>query len=173
MEPDKSKSEVIDETKNERRENSFAWMMGVSHLKNAELEKKNCNDSGSCAVFTEQGSPANGGSTLVTCACNFRKAPEVQQLGWQATPTSAVGRRGSNSVGHGSGRTFETADLAKDAIGLGALTAVLKENGSIRGIVTGDSFRRGVARTMAKQCAKIFDQGAHAFSVRALHASGG
>ena len=35
-----------------------------------------------------------------------------------------------------------------DALGLGALTALVKENGRIRGIVTGDTFRRGVARTM-------------------------
>ena len=56
---------------------------------------------------------------------------------------------------------LSTADLPKeiaDAIGLGSLTALLKENGSIRGIVTGDTFRRGVARTMAQQCAKIFEE---------------
>ena len=56
---------------------------------------------------------------------------------------------------------LSTADLPKeiaDATGLGSLTALLKENGSIRGIVTGDTFRRGVARTMAQQCAKIFEE---------------
>ena len=35
-----------------------------------------------------------------------------------------------------------------DALGLGALTALLKENGRIRGNVTGDTFRRRVARTL-------------------------
>ena len=63
-----------------------------------------------------------------------------------------------------------TADLAKeisDALGLGALTTLLKENGSIRGIVKGDTFGRGVARTMAQECAKKFEEAQHA-----LHASG-
>ena len=45
-----------------------------------------------------------------------------------------------------------------DALGLGALRALLKENGRIRGIVTGDTFRRGVARTMAQQCARKFEE---------------
>ena len=50
---------------------------------------------------------------------------------------------------------LSTADLPKeiaDATGLGSLTALLKENGSIRGIVTGT---RSVeeSRTMAQQCA--------------------
>ena len=45
-----------------------------------------------------------------------------------------------------------------DALGLGALTALVKDNGRIRGIVTGDTFRRGVARTMAQQCAKKFEE---------------
>ena len=54
-----------------------------------------------------------------------------------------------------------TADLPgeiADALGLSALTALLKENGSIRGIVTGDTCRRGVARTLAQQCAKKFEE---------------
>ena len=45
-----------------------------------------------------------------------------------------------------------------DALGLGALTALRKENGRIRGILAGDTFRRGVARTMAQQCAKKFEE---------------
>ena len=58
-----------------------------------------------------------------------------------------------------------------DALGLGALTALLKENGSIRGIVTGDTFRRGVARTLAQQCAKKFEEACMPFPVRAFYTS--
>ena len=56
---------------------------------------------------------------------------------------------------------MSTADLPKeiaDVLGLGALTPLLKENGSFGGIVTGDTFRRGVARTMTQQCAKKFEE---------------
>ena len=45
-----------------------------------------------------------------------------------------------------------------EALGLGVFTALLKENGRIRGIVTGDTFRRGVARALAQQCAKKFEE---------------
>ena len=45
-----------------------------------------------------------------------------------------------------------------EALGLAALTALLKEDGRIRGIVTDDTFRRGVARTLAQQCAKKFEE---------------
>ena len=34
----------------------------------------------------------------------------------------------------------------------------MKDNGDIRGIVTGDTFRRGVARTMAQQCSLEFER---------------
>ena len=58
-----------------------------------------------------------------------------------------------------------------DALGLDALTILLKENGSIRGIVKGDNVRRGVARTMAQQCAKKSEDACmpfqHALSTRA------
>ena len=39
-----------------------------------------------------------------------------------------------------------------------ALTALFEENGRIRGIVTGDTFRRGVARALAQQCAMKFEE---------------
>ena len=45
-----------------------------------------------------------------------------------------------------------------DALAMGAMTALMKDNGRIRGIVTGDTFRRGVARTMAQQCALQFER---------------
>ena len=45
-----------------------------------------------------------------------------------------------------------------DALGFGALTALLKENGRIRGTVTGDTIRRGVARTLAQQCVQKFEE---------------
>ena len=57
---------------------------------------------------------------------------------------------------------FGPVEIA-DALGLGALTALLKENGRIRGIVTGDTFHRGVARTVAQQCAKKFEEGCMPF----------
>ena len=45
-----------------------------------------------------------------------------------------------------------------DALAVGAMTALMKDNGRIRGIVTEDTFRRGVARTIAQQCALKFDR---------------
>ena len=50
-----------------------------------------------------------------------------------------------------------------EALGLGALTALPKENGRIRGIVTGDTFRTGVTRTLAQQCAKKFEEACMTF----------
>ena len=44
-----------------------------------------------------------------------------------------------------------------EALALGSLTALLKENGRVRGIVAGDTFRRGVARTLAQQSADAFE----------------
>ena len=40
----------------------------------------------------------------------------------------------------------------------GALTALLKPNGKIRGIVAGDAFRRLVARTLSKQYGKEMEE---------------
>ena len=45
-----------------------------------------------------------------------------------------------------------------EALTLGSLTALLKDNGKIRGIVVGDTFRRGVARTIAQQHASVFEE---------------
>ena len=66
----RNKKEVIDEARNEGRKVHFASLMDLCHLKNSELEPKfqkykgsvvlrgDCvkDDSGSYAVFTEQGS---------------------------------------------------------------------------------------------------------------------
>ena len=66
----RSKSDVIDEAKTKGAKVHFASLMDICHLKNAELEAKHQkykgrvvlrgdfvkDDSGSCAVFTEQGS---------------------------------------------------------------------------------------------------------------------
>ena len=75
MEPDKvsSKSEVIDEARTKGAKVHFASLMDICHLKKAELETKHQkykgrvvlrgdivkDDSGSYAVFTEQGSSAS------------------------------------------------------------------------------------------------------------------
>ena len=69
----RSKSEVIDEARTKGATVHFASLMVICHLKNAELEAKHQkykgrivlrgdfvkDDSGSCAVFTEQGSSAS------------------------------------------------------------------------------------------------------------------
>ena len=69
----RSKKEVIDEARDVGRKSSFASLMDICHLKNAELEAKHQkykgrvvlrgdivkNNSGSYAVFTEQGSSAS------------------------------------------------------------------------------------------------------------------
>ena len=69
----RSKSEVIDEARTSGANVHFASLMDTCHLKNAELEAKHQkykgrvvlrgdivkDDSGSYAVFTEQGSPAS------------------------------------------------------------------------------------------------------------------
>ena len=69
----RSKSEVIDEAKDDGRKSSFASLMDICHLKNVELKTKHQkhkgrvvlqgdivkDDSGSFAVFTEQGSSAS------------------------------------------------------------------------------------------------------------------
>ena len=69
----RSKKEVIDEGRTKGRQVHFASLMDVCHLKNAELETKHQkyygrvvlrgvfvkDDSGSHAVFTEQGSSAS------------------------------------------------------------------------------------------------------------------
>ena len=38
------------------------------------------------------------------------------------------------------------------------LTALRKPDGGVRGIATGDAFRRLVSRTLAKQWATVFDE---------------
>ena len=69
----KKKKEVIDEARNEMRQVHFASLMDLCHLKNSELEPQFQkykgrvvlrgdivkDDSGSYAVFTEQGSSAS------------------------------------------------------------------------------------------------------------------
>ena len=69
----RNKNEVIVEARNEGRKVHFASLMDLCHLKNSELEPQFQkykgrillqghivkDDSGSYAVFTEQGSPAS------------------------------------------------------------------------------------------------------------------
>ena len=69
----RNKSQVIDEARSKDVEVHFASLMHLCHLKNAEFEKKHQkykgrvvlrgdivkDDSGSYAVFTDQGSPAS------------------------------------------------------------------------------------------------------------------
>ena len=69
----RNKKEVIEEAKNKGRKVHFASLMDICHLKNAELEAKHQkfkgrvvlrgdivkDNSGSYAVFTEQGSSAS------------------------------------------------------------------------------------------------------------------
>ena len=69
----RNKKEVIDEARNEGRKVHFASLIDMCHLKNAELEAKHQkykgrvvlrgdivkDNSGSYAVFTEQGSSAS------------------------------------------------------------------------------------------------------------------
>ena len=69
----RSKSDVIDEGRTKGAKAHFASLMDIYHLKTAELEAKHQkykgrvvlrgdivkDDSGSCAVFTEQGSSAS------------------------------------------------------------------------------------------------------------------
>ena len=69
----RSKKEVIDVARTKDARVHFASLMDICHLKNAELETKHQkykgrvvlrgdivkDDSGSCAVFTEQGSSAS------------------------------------------------------------------------------------------------------------------
>ena len=69
----RNKSELIDEAKTKGAQVHFASLMDICHLKNAELETKHQKykgrvvlrgdivkeDSGSYAVFTEQGSSAS------------------------------------------------------------------------------------------------------------------
>ena len=69
----RSKSEVIDEARTKGEKVHCASLMDICHLKNAELEAKHQkykrrvvlrgdivkDDSGSCAIFTEQGSSAS------------------------------------------------------------------------------------------------------------------
>ena len=69
---------------------------------------------------------------------------------------------------------LSTADLPKeiaDAIGLGSLTALLKENGSIRGTLWGTHSAESRTHHGTTVC-QDFRLGVHALSVRALNTSG-
>ena len=84
-----SKSEVIDEARTKGAKVHFASLVDICHLKNAELEAKHKkykgrvvlrgdivkDDSGSCAVFTEQGSPA---SQMTAAKISWISSPECQ-----------------------------------------------------------------------------------------------
>ena len=84
----RSKSEVIDEARTKGANVHFASLMDICHLKNAELEAKHQkykgrvvlrgdtvkDDSGSYAVFTEQGSSAS----QMTAAKSWISSPDCQ-----------------------------------------------------------------------------------------------
>ena len=53
-----------------------------------------------------------------------------------------------------------------EALRLGRLTALRKSNGRVRGIVTGDVFRRLVARTLAQQVGEEVEQATAPFPIR-------
>ena len=83
-----SKKEVIDEGRTKGAKVHFASLMEICHLKNAELEAKHHkykgrvvlrgdivkDNSGSYAVFTEQGSSAS----QMTAAKNMERSPDCQ-----------------------------------------------------------------------------------------------
>eukprot|EP00973_Karenia_brevis_P090932 12405089-Karenia_brevis.AAC.1 len=50
-----------------------------------------------------------------------------------------------------------------DAVRLGRMTALVKPNGRVRGIVTGDTLRRLTARTLAQEFSKEFDRACSPF----------
>ena len=52
---------------------------------------------------------------------------------------------------------------AVQAVRLGRMVALRKASGKVRGIVTGDVFRRMVARTMAQQLGGVFDEACSPF----------
>ena len=107
VEPDESqKLEVIDEARTSRATVHFASLMDICHLKNAELEAKHLkyqgrvvlrgdivkDDSGSYAVFTEQGSSAS----QMIAAKNHRYHLQIAMLRWTSS-------RHAVSAGQGDG----------------------------------------------------------------------
>ena len=87
----KSKKQVIDEARTSGATIHFASLMDICHLKNAELEAKHqkmkgrivlpgdilTDDSGSYAVFTEQGSPASQMTTAKIMDITSRAADAI------------------------------------------------------------------------------------------------
>ena len=97
----RSKKEVIDEARTKGATVHFASLMDICHLKNAELEAKHQkykgqvvlrgdivkDDSGSCAVFTEQGSSASqmtAGKIISSPDCQV--AMDKQQTQYRLIP---------------------------------------------------------------------------------------
>ena len=84
--------------------------------------------------------------------CSQARAPgTVQQQGWQATEDYKVllDDEEATLLVTEAAEHLSKADLpieVADALAMG--TAMMKDNGRVRGIMTGDTFRRGVARTM-------------------------
>ena len=84
----RNKKDVIEEARNKGRKVNFASLMDICHLKNAELEAKHQkykgrivprgdivkDDSGSCAVFTEQGSSASPMTAAKSHGCHLQTA---------------------------------------------------------------------------------------------------
>ena len=52
----------------------------------------------------------------------------------------------------------EAPQEVTEALALGRLAALRKDNGKVRGIVTGDTFRRVVSRALAKQYSEVFER---------------
>ena len=93
-----SKKKVIDESRTTGAKVHFASLMDICHLKNAELEAKHQkykgrvvlrgdivkDNSGSYAVFTEQGSPAS----QMTAAKNHGYHLQIARLRWTSSRRS-------------------------------------------------------------------------------------
>ena len=89
----RNKSEVIDEARTSGAKVHFASLMDICHLKNAELEAKHQkykggdivkDDSGSYAVFTEQGSSAS----QMTAAKIMDIISQIARLRWTSSRRS-------------------------------------------------------------------------------------
>ena len=57
----------------------------------------------------------------------------------------------------------DVPEAVSNAMSLGSLTALRKDDGKVRGIVAGDTFRRGVSRTMAQQSAQVLEKACSPF----------
>ena len=116
-----------------------------------------------------------GGSTLATSVVH----PEVQQLGWQATKNEhlkvLLDDEQATLLITEAAEHLSTADLPKeiaDAIGLGTLTALLKEERQHQGHRNGGHIPSRSRTHHGTTVCQDFRGGVYALSVRALNASG-